>query len=293
MMIPSARPGTVYLVGAGPGSPDLITLRGLALVRQADVVVYDRLVHPDLVEEAHPEAARLYVGKAPGRHACPQEEINDLLVAHARKGHVVTRLKGGDPFVFGRGGEEALALGVAGVPFEVVPGVTSAVSAPAFAGIPVTHRGVSTSFTVVTGHTCGSASSEGGTSGVDWGALSGVGTLVILMGLGRLGRIARELTAQGRSPETPAAVVCSGSTEEQVVVEGTLSDIAERAEGLRGPGTIVVGEVVRLRRALAWFAPGTEEAGGDGFPSSDACRWSEGRWPREHTVEINAIVSTP
>ncbi len=254
-----AEAGTVYLVGAGPGDPSLITVRGLALLRRAEVVVYDRLVHPGLLGEAHPGAERVYVGKAPGRHACPQEAIHTLLIERARQGCVVVRLKGGDPFVFGRGGEEGAALAGAGVRFEVVPGVTSAVSVPACAGIPVTHRGVASAFTVVTGHAC-AASSE-----PDWAALGEAGTLVILMGLGRLAEIARRRVRAGRAPETPVAVIRCGSTAEQEVVEGTLADIAGRAAGLRPPGTVVVGEVVRLRHTLAWFEPA--QAAASGFPA--------------------------
>lgn len=240
------KPGTVYLVGAGPGDPDLITVRGLSLLRQADVVVYDRLVHPALVDEANPAAERIYVGKAAGRHTCPQAEINTLLVARAQQGLSVVRLKGGDSFVFGRGSEEALTLVGAGVPFEIVPGVTSAIAVPAYAGIPVTHRGVSSAFTVVTGHTCDD-------SVQDWAALAKAGTLVILMGLRALPHIAASLVEAGCTPETPVAVIGSGSTAEQEVVVGTLADIGDRAAALRSPATIVVGEVVRLHYALRWF----------------------------------------
>lgn len=249
----SAKPGTVYLVGAGPGDPELITVRGLSLLRRAGVVLYDRLVHPDLLEAAPPEAERIFVGKAPGRHACPQEAINDLLIEKAREGIVVVRLKGGDPFVFGRGGEEALALAGAGIPFEVVPGVSSAVSAPAYAGIPVTHRGVAHAFTVVTGHTCDLPGGE-----PDWAALAQAGTLVILMGLARLPHIARDLLDRGHAPGTPVAVVSHGTTGAQTVVEGTLLDIADRAAALRSPATIVIGEVVNLRSQIAWFHPARE-----------------------------------
>jgi uroporphyrin-III C-methyltransferase len=245
-----AENGTVYLVGAGPGDPDLITRRGLSLIRQADVLVYDRLVHPDLIEEAGPDAERIYVGKAPGLHSCPQELIHDFLVDRALRGAVVVRLKGGDPFVLGRGGEEGIALRRAGIPFEIVPGITSAISVPAYAGIPVTHRGVATSFAVVTGHTCGDGSGE-----PDWNALANLDTLVILMGLGRLARIAERLIESGRAPETPVAVIRCGTTENQVVVESTLARIGEAAAHLRSPATVVIGEVVRLRRELDWFSP--------------------------------------
>lgn len=258
-MFTPANPGTVYLVGAGPGDPGLITVRGLTVLRQADVIVYDRLVHPDLLEEAPAMAERIYVGKAPGRHACPQEEISALLVAKAKQGNVVVRLKGGDPFVFGRGGEEGLMLAQDNVAFEIVPGISSAVSVPAYAGIPVTHRGVSSAFTVVTGHTCDLVSSD-----VDWPSLAKAGTLVILMGLGRIARITQNLIDHGRAPETPVAVIRCGSTAEQVVVEGTLADIGERVAHLRSPVTIVVGEVVQLRQELCWFDP--SQASAEGFP---------------------------
>lgn len=253
-MSSTAEPGKVFLVGAGPGSPDLITLRGLRLIRSADVLVYDRLVHSDLLAEAPATAELVYVGKAPGEHSCPQETIHELLVEAARRGGIVVRLKGGDPFVFGRGGEECLALLEAGIPFEVVPGITSAVSVPAFAGIPVTHRKIATAFTVVTGHTCG----EG--DGQDWAALARAGTLVILMGLSRLPQIARDLVEHGCSAETPAAVIQCGTTDAQRVVTGTLATIAEQARGLRNPATIVVGDVVALRPELSWFTPAPADA---------------------------------
>lgn len=243
---PSGSRGVVYLVGAGPGDPDLITVKGLRCLARADVVVYDRLVHPDLVAEAPGEAERIYVGKRCGHHAVPQEEIQELLIEHARAGRVVVRLKGGDPFVFGRGGEEALACAAAGVPWEVVPGVTSAVSVPAAAGIPVTHRGVAASFAVVTAHRAS------GEDAPDWNALAGVDTLVILMGVSRLPEITAELLAAGRDPATPAAVVERGTLPDSRVIPGTLRDLATRAAEakVRSPATIVVGEVVALHKAL-------------------------------------------
>lgn len=240
--------GKVYLIGAGPGDPGLITVRGLAYLRSADVVVHDRLVQTALLDQAQPHAERIDVGKAPERHAVPQSEINALLIERARRGQVVARLKGGDPFVFGRGGEEALALAEAGVRFEVVPGVSSAVAVPAYAGIPVTHRGAASSFAVVTGHSCEPHSAD-----IDWAALSRIDTLVVLMGLRRLPEISKQLIAAGRAPETPAAVIAQGTTDAQVTVQGTLADIAERAQGLQPPATLVVGEVVRLRERIAWF----------------------------------------
>lgn len=241
-----ARGGIVYLVGAGPGDPELITVRGLRCLRQADVVVYDRLVDARLLTAAPPAARRVYAGKSPGRQALRQEEINALLVRQARAGRVVVRLKGGDPFVFGRGGEEALACAAAGVAWEAVPGVTSAVAVPGLAGIPLTHRGVAASFVVVTGHGAGA-------DRLDWEALTRVDTLVILMGAARLGEIAAILASHGKPPETPVAVVENGSHEDERVLTGTLTDIAEiaAAAGLGSPATVIVGEVVRLRTALA------------------------------------------
>lgn len=243
------RPGTVYLVGAGPGDPSLLTVRGLRLLRRADAVVYDRLVHPSLIDEVPRSAARIYVGKAPGAVGTTQDEINAILITQATRGRVVVRLKGGDPFVFGRGGEEALALAAAGVAFEVVPGVTSAISAPAYAGIPVTHRGVARAFTVVTGHTCTPGEEA------DWAALARAGTLVVLMGLRRLAHLAEQLIFHGLDATTPVAVVCSGSTAQQTVLVGTLATIGAQSAHLRPPATVVVGEVVRLQADLSWFAP--------------------------------------
>jgi uroporphyrin-III C-methyltransferase len=240
--------GHVALVGAGPGDPGLMTVRGLALLRRADVIVYDRLVDPRLLDEA-PAARRVYAGKARGDHALPQEQINAILVHHARRGCRVVRLKGGDPFVFGRGSEEADALAAAGVVFEIVPGVTSAVAAPAYAGIPLTHRGVASSFTVVTGHEACYG------NGVDWTRLSAsTETLVILMGLGALARIARTLMLHGRAPSTPVAVVRAGTTRAQATITGRLDDIGERAAAVSPPAVIVIGDVVLLRDRIQWFS---------------------------------------
>jgi len=228
-----------------------MTVRGLELLRKAEVVVYDRLVDPCLLDEA-PRARRIFAGMASGNHALPQERINALLVLHARRGRRVVRLKGGDPFVFGRGGEEAEALARARIPFEVVPGVSSAVAVPAYAGIPVTHRGVASSFTVVTGH----ASASGRESSVDWARLArSADTLVVLMGVESLPRIARELIAHGRPATTPVALVRWGTTTAQETVTGTLRDIAGRAARARfePPVVIVIGNVVALRDRLQWF----------------------------------------
>jgi len=239
----------VYLIGAGPGDPGLITVKGLTYLRQADVILYDRLVHPQLLAEASSAAELIDVGKEPKLHRRPQNEINDLLIAKAREGKTVVRLKGGDPFVFGRGGEEAQALAEAGIPFEVIPGVTSAIAVPAYAGIPVTHRDFASTFTVVTGHTCGPDSV------IDWEALPKSGTLVFLMGVRHLPEIVEQLVAHGRAPETPAAVIEWGTTTAQVVVRGILADIAEKSREIGPPATLIVGEVVKLSEQLTWFDP--------------------------------------
>jgi uroporphyrinogen III methyltransferase / synthase len=245
--------GKVYLVGAGPGDPGLITVRGLRLLRQAEVLIYDRLVHPDLVAEAPADAVRIYVGKESGRHCMPQERINRLLVTSAQQGAVVVRLKGGDPFVFGRGGEEAQTLVEAGIPFEIVPGVSSAVAVPAYAGIPLTHRKVASSFAVLTGHEEGKKEK----SSLPWGEVAtAVDTLVVLMGVKSLPQIVPQLINAGRSPETPVALIRQGTTAEQHTIIGTLADIVAKAETVKlaPPVVTVIGEVVRLRAQLQWFA---------------------------------------
>lgn len=242
--------GTVSLVGAGPGDPGLLTVRGLEVLRMAEVVIYDRLVNPVLLDEALPEAIRIFAGKLTGTHPLPQEQINALLIAHARRGRRVIRLKGGDPFIFGRGGEEAEALAEAGIPFEVVPGVSSAVAAPAYAGIPLTHRWLSSSFAVVTGHEDGCKDEPA----VDWARLAtAVDTLVVLMGVKALPRVVNQLLVHGRSPETPVALIRWGTTEAQETITGTLADILDRTEGLEPPVVIVIGAVVALRDRLRWF----------------------------------------
>lgn len=244
--------GRVYLVGAGPGDPGLMTVRGLEALRRAEVVVYDRLVNPVLLDEAPETARRIFAGKHARAHCLPQSRINALLIEEAREGHIVVRLKGGDPFVFGRGGEEALALADAGISFEVVPGVSAAVAVPAYAGIPVTHRGLGSSFAVVTGH----EDPDKGTAAVDWARLAtAVDTIVVLMGLRSLSRIAAELVIHGRSPATPVALIRWGTTDAQETVIGTLADIVARAARARlePPVLAVIGEVVRLREQLEWF----------------------------------------
>lgn len=255
------RVGTVYLVGAGPGDPGLLTVRGLTLLRTADVVVYDRLVNPSLLDETRPEALRIFAGKHAGLEGLGQARINQLLIAHARQGRRVVRLKGGDPFVFGRGGEETEALAAAAIPFEVVPGVSSAVAVPAYAGIPLTHRGLSSSFAVVTGH----EDDEKGDSAVDWTSLAtAVDTLVVLMGVRTLREIVPRLLAHGRAPETPVALIRWGTTDAQQTITGTLADIVERARdaALAPPAVAVIGRVVELRETLQWFdVPGRAQDG--------------------------------
>ncbi len=239
--------GTVYLVGAGPGDPGLITVRGAEVLSAADVVVYDRLASPALLDLAPADAERVYAGKEPGRSALPQEQINRLLVERSLAGFAVVRLKGGDPFVFGRGGEEALACARSGVPFEVVPGVTSAVAAPALAGIPVTHRGLAQSFAVVT------ASTAHG-DGVDLARVAtAVDTLVVLMAAGRLEKTCRELIDAGRPAGEPAAIIQWAATQEQRTVAGTLSDlpVLAAAVSIGPPATLVVGAVTALTHDLA------------------------------------------
>src|SRR5947207_4693381 len=218
--------GMVYLVGAGPGDAGLLTLRGAELLGRADVVVYDALVNPDLLRLAPKSAEIIFGGKRSKDHAIPQGELNRLLVARAEEGKTVVRLKGGDPYIFGRGGEEAEELVSANIRFEVVPGVSSMVAAPNYAGVPLTHREHCSSFTVVTGHE--DPAKE--TSGVDWEAIARTpGTKVVLMGTERIGRIAERLVTHGMSPDTPAAMVCRATTGRQQSVEGTLSTIAEAA----------------------------------------------------------------
>jgi uroporphyrin-III C-methyltransferase len=234
--------GRIILVGAGPGDPDLLTLAGQRAISDADVIVYDRLINP---------ARLIYAGKRPG--PMTQEEINQLLCKEASRGQVVVRLKGGDPFVFGRGGEEALAAAEARIPFSVIPGVTAATAVPAYAGIPVTHRGLSSTLTVLTGH----EDPTKGTEGIDWDALAQLGgTIVLLMGVDTLDAVCRRLMQGGLRPDTPAAVIESGTTDAQRLVRGTLCDIAERAQQaeIAPPATTVIGNVAALADQLRWWA---------------------------------------
>ncbi len=246
------KTGNVYLVGAGPGDPGLISVKGLECIRKAEVIIYDRLLDEQLLDAAPTTAERIYVGKTAGEHTRPQAEINQLLLAKAKEGKTVVRLKGGDPFVLGRGGEEAETLAQHSILFEIVPGITSAVAVPAYAGIPVTHRGLASSFAVITGH----EAPDKDDSNLNWEKLAcGVDTLVFLMGMKNLPEIVSKLREHGRPAETPVAVVREGTKPEQETVTGTLEDIVAKVQQhrLTAPAIIVVGEVVRLRERLRWF----------------------------------------
>jgi uroporphyrin-III C-methyltransferase len=243
--------GKVYLVGAGPGDPDLLTLKGKKCLERADVILYDRLVSEDLLDFAAESAELIYVGKRPGKHCASQTTIEELLIQRARQGKRVVRLKGGDPFVFGRGGEEAEALNRAGIPYEVVPGVSSAIAVPAYAGIPLTHRTCASSVAIVTGH----KTSWG--NDVRWGELvQSVNTLVILMGLHNLREIMNRLLEGGCEPQRPVALIQSGTRPSQRSVVGTVATIADLAERekFQSPTVIVVGKVAKLGRELHWVS---------------------------------------
>jgi uroporphyrinogen III methyltransferase/synthase len=248
----STKTGYVYLIGAGPGDPGLITVKGRECISRADVIIYDHLANEAFLSFASPNAELIYAGKVGGAHNREQRQINELLVEMALAGKVVARLKGGDPFIFGRGGEECEALVNAGITFEVVPGVTAGIGAPAYAGIPLTHRDITTSVAFVTGHEHpGKEASE-----IDWERLSlGSGTVVFYMGMKNLPQIAENLIAHGRSPVTPVALIRWGTRPEQEILIGTLADIAEKAgkAGFKAPVITVVGEVVKLREKLRWF----------------------------------------
>lgn len=247
-----SKAGIVYLVGAGPSDPGLITVKGLECIKKAEVLVYDRLVGKRLLSHAPKNCEMIYVGKLPDRHTLRQEEINQLLVDKGLAGKVVTRLKGGDPYVYGRGGEEGELLRANGVPFEVVPGITSAVAVPAYAGIPVTHRDCTSSFAVITGHEDPNKTA----SSIAWDKIAtGIGTLVFLMGVGNLSMIVKNLVYNGRADTTPVALIRWGTRPEQKVLTGTLADIVGKvvASGFASPAIIIVGEVVKLRDTLSWF----------------------------------------
>jgi uroporphyrinogen III methyltransferase / synthase len=249
---PARGVGKVDLVGAGPGDVSLITFKALDCIQQADLLVYDHLVNPHLLRYSKPEAEGVYVGKVAGRHALPQDEINALLAKAAAEGKRVCRLKGGDPFVFGRGGEEAEYLAKKGIPFDIVPGVSSAIAAPAYAGIPLTHRKMASTVAFITGNEAPDKPS----SRIAWEKLStGADTLVFLMGVANLPKIAARLMKEGRDPKTPAAVIEWGTVPWQRCIEGTLDEIAAAAkqEEVQPPAVVIVGEVVKLRGRLAWF----------------------------------------
>jgi uroporphyrin-III C-methyltransferase len=253
------RLGKAYLIGAGPGRADLITVRGLNLLRRADVVIYDRLIARELLDEIRADAEEIFVGKESGHHTLPQTQINALIVDRVQQGKQVVRLKGGDAFVFGRGGEEAQALHEAGLPFEIVPGISSALAVPAYAGIPVTHRGLSTAFAVVTGHEC----ADKNKSTTDWDALARIPTLIVLMGLSNAACIAQNLIDAGLAPTTPAAAISQGTTDAQQSVVTTVAELADAiaAAALPSPAILVIGEVAALADELAWFTPNGQTAG--------------------------------
>ncbi len=240
------RKGKVFLVGAGPGDPELLTKRAERIIRQADVIFYDKLVNTNILALASPSAELIDVGKDPLHHKVPQHKINTLLVQQAEQGKTVVRLKGGDPFVFGRGGEEAEQLIASGIEVEVVPGISSAIAVPAYAGIPVTHRSYASSLTVVTGH-----DAQG--NQLQWDVLASLkGTLVVLMGVSTLGENLSQLITHGKPPETPAAIISNGTMRQQRVIVGTVGDLDDKAKraGIAAPAVLVVGDVVRLRRTL-------------------------------------------
>lgn len=244
--------GTVYLVGAGPGDAGLLTVRGAELISRADVVVYDALVNRDLLRLAPKTAEIIYGGKRSSQHAIPQEELNQLLVSKAREGKCVVRLKGGDPYIFGRGGEEAQELAAANIPFEVVPGISSIVAAPNYAGIPITHRDHCSSFTVITGH----EDPNKDETSLDWAQIARIpGTKIILMGVQRIREISQSLIQHGMDPATPVAMVRWGTTGRQQTIEGTLATIADivAEKKFQAPAVTVIGDVVKLRGTLAWF----------------------------------------
>jgi len=241
--------GKVYLTGAGPGDIDLLTVKALRLVQEADVIIYDRLANPDILKEAKNGCEFVYVGKEDSHHTLPQEEINEVIYQNALKYEKVVRLKGGDPFVFGRGGEEGIYLRERGIKFEFIPGITSAVAVPEYAGIPVTHRGVTVSFRVVTGH----ESKDKNHSQIPWENYKTDDTIVFLMGLHRLRTIAKKLMEIGKPGDYPIAVISRGTTKDEKTVVGTLETIVGLAKDLPTPALIIVGEVVKLREQLNWF----------------------------------------
>ena len=240
--------GTVYLTGAGPGDIDLLTVKALRIIKKADIIIYDRLANPEILEEAKDGCEFLYVGKEDSHHTLPQEEINELIYQSALKHEIVVRLKGGDPLVFGRGGEEGIYLYERNIKFEFIPGVSSAIAVPEYAGIPVTHRGLTVSFRVVTGHEAKKSKSQ-----IDWESLKSDETIVFLMGLHNLKRITKKLIEIGKPKDYPIAVISRGTRPDEKTVIGTLEDIYAKAKDLPTPALIVVGRVVNLHSQLKWF----------------------------------------
>ncbi len=269
-------PGTVYIAGAGPGDPELMTVKAMRVLQSADVVVFDRLVNPLLLNEIRPDARKISVGKKPGRASVSQTEINRILVTEARMGQTVLRLKGGDPFVFGRGGEECLELAAEGIPFEVIPGISSVTGATAYAGIPLTMRNLATGFSVISGHL------HPDSPEYDWQALSQTPTLVILMGARNLNLIIDRLTIHGKDGDTPIALIHEGTTARQQVTTGRLSDIHTKCSEVRSPVLIVIGEVVRFREEIAWFQPGTI--------TEDIRDAPEASYPKQVKATVDAAV---
>ncbi|RUM61082.1 MAG: uroporphyrinogen-III C-methyltransferase [Persephonella sp.] len=246
--------GKVYIVGAGPGDPELLTLKALKVIKKADVILYDRLINPEILLYAKPECELIYVGKEDGKHILEQDKINFLLYEFAKNNDIVVRLKGGDPFVFGRGGEEAIFLKEKGIPYEIIPGITSAISVPLYGGVPITHRGISSSFVVITGH-----GSKGQFPNIDWNAISKIDTIIFLMGVSNREKIAKNLINVGKSPETPIIFIEKGTTKEQKEIEATLGEVAEGKIKVYPPAIFLIGDVVKLRNKISWF----EEALGE------------------------------
>ncbi len=245
----ASEPGRVSVVGAGPGDPELLTLKAVRVLQEADIIFYDRLITLEILTHACPDIQKISVGKQYGKPSTSQKEINRMMVIEALQGKSVVRLKGGDPFIFGRGGEECLALSRHGIPFEVVPGISSISAVPAYAGIPLTMRNLATGFTVISGHLHPASSSY------DWSVLSKIPTLVILMGLNNIDGIVRQLTSHGKSADTPAALISRGTTQMQNVVTGVLSDISSNARGIASPAIIIIGQVAAYHESLNWFEP--------------------------------------
>lgn len=242
--------GKVYIVGAGPGDPDLITVKGKKSIEEADVIYYDRLINKQLLEYAREDAELIYCGKKPNDHSIPQDSLNQLLVDHAKKGKIVTRLKGGDPFIYGRGGEEAELLAINKIPFEIVPGISSGIAAPAYAGIPITHRNVSNAFTVITGH-------DEAIEQTNWQLFAiEKHTLVIYMGMKNLSKIVEKLITNGKSETTPIAIIHWGTTDNQRFITSTLQSVVLDAATykIENPSIIIVGDVVSLHDKLSWFS---------------------------------------